>query len=38
MVARVITRVTEDGFDVLNLFETYVKPLRNAPRPSSFKF
>jgi len=38
MVARIITRATEDGYDVLNLFETYVKPLRNAPRPSSFKF
>ena len=38
MVARIITRATEDGFDVLNLFETHVKPLRNAPRPSSFKF
>ncbi len=38
MVARIITRVTEDGYDVLNLFETHVKPLRNAPRPSSFKF
>jgi protein-L-isoaspartate(D-aspartate) O-methyltransferase len=38
MVARIITRATEDGFDVLNLFETYVKPLRNAPRPSSFRF
>ena len=38
MVAQIITRVTEDGYDVLNLFETYVKPLRNAPRPSGFKF
>jgi protein-L-isoaspartate(D-aspartate) O-methyltransferase len=38
MVARIITRATEDGYDVVNLFETYVKPLRNAPRPSSFKF
>ena len=38
MVARIITRATEDVFDVLTLFETHVKPLRNAPRPSSFKF
>ena len=38
MVARIITRVTEDGYDIVNLFETHVKPLRNAPRPSSFKF
>lgn len=38
MVAQIITRVTEDGFDTLNLFETHVKPLRNAERPSSFKF
>ncbi len=38
MVAQIITRVTEDGYDALNLFETHVKPLRNAPRPSGFKF
>ncbi|HZA94557.1 MAG TPA: protein-L-isoaspartate O-methyltransferase [Burkholderiaceae bacterium] len=38
MVARIITRATEDGYDVVNLFETHVKPLRNAPRLSSFKF
>ena len=38
MVAKIITRVTEDGYDTVNLFETHVKPLRNAPRPSSFKF
>ncbi|MEO8186308.1 MAG: protein-L-isoaspartate O-methyltransferase [Burkholderiaceae bacterium] len=38
MVARIITRATEDGYDVLNLFETYVRPLRNAPRPSGFRF
>ena len=38
MVAQLITRVTENGFDALNLFETSVKPLRNAPRPSGFKF
>ena len=38
MVAHIITRVTDNGFDTLNLFETGVKPLRNAPRPSGFKF
>ena len=38
MVAQIITRVTEDDFDTQNLFETSVKPLRNAPRPSGFKF
>ena len=38
MVAQIITRVTEEGYDTLNLFETHVKPLRNAPRPSGFKF
>ena len=38
MVAKIITRVTEDGYDTVNLFETHVQPLRNAPRPSSFKF
>ena len=38
MGAQIIARVTEDGYDVLNLFETNVKPLRNAPRPSGFKF
>ena len=38
MVAQIITRVSEDGFDTLNLFETRVKPLRNADRPSSFRF
>ena len=38
MVAKIITRITEDGYDIVNLFETHVKPLRNAPRPSSFKF
>lgn len=38
MVAQIITRVTEDGYDTLSLFETHVKPLLNAPRPSGFKF
>ncbi len=38
MAAQIITRITEDGFDTLSLFETQVKPLRNAQRPSSFRF
>ncbi len=38
LVAQIITRVTADGLDTLNLFETNLKPLRNAPRPSAFKF
>lgn len=38
MVAQIITRATNEGYDVLNLFETHVRPLRNAPRPSGFKF
>lgn len=38
MVAQIITRVTEDGYDTLSLFETGLKPLRNAYRPSSFRF
>ncbi|MDZ7651153.1 MAG: protein-L-isoaspartate O-methyltransferase [Burkholderiaceae bacterium] len=38
MSAQVITRVSEQGFDTLRLFETDVKPLRNAWQPSSFRF
>ncbi len=38
MVAQIITRVTGEGYDTLSLFETCVKPLQNAQRPSSFKF
>ena len=38
MSAQVITRVTEQGFDTLRLFETDIKPLRNAWAPSSFRF
>jgi protein-L-isoaspartate(D-aspartate) O-methyltransferase len=38
MVAQIITRVTQNGYDTLNLFETHVKPVRNAHRPSSFRF
>ena len=38
MSAQVITRVSDRGFDTLRLFETDVKPLRNAWTPSSFRF
>lgn len=38
MVAQIVTRVTADGYDTVNLFETHVKPLQNAQRPSSFRF
>jgi protein-L-isoaspartate(D-aspartate) O-methyltransferase len=38
MTAQLIARPTESGFDIVKLFETCVKPLRNAERPSSFRF
>jgi protein-L-isoaspartate(D-aspartate) O-methyltransferase len=38
MTAELHTRVTESGFDVVKLFETSVKPLKNAERPSAFRF
>ncbi|EGF31535.1 Protein-L-isoaspartate O-methyltransferase [Oxalobacteraceae bacterium IMCC9480] len=38
MTAQVITRVSELGYDTVNLFETVIKPLRNAFTPSPFKF
>jgi protein-L-isoaspartate(D-aspartate) O-methyltransferase len=38
MAAEIVTRISEDGYDTVRLFETSVKPLRNAPRPSSFRF
>jgi protein-L-isoaspartate(D-aspartate) O-methyltransferase len=38
MAAEVVTRISEDGYDTVRLFETSVKPLRNALRPSSFRF
>ena len=38
MTAELHTRATETGFDVVKLFETNVKPLKNAERPSSFRF
>jgi len=38
MEAQIVTRVSDDGYDTVRLFETSVKPLRNAVRPSSFRF
>ncbi|MGZ9031985.1 MAG: protein-L-isoaspartate O-methyltransferase family protein [Burkholderiaceae bacterium] len=38
MTAELFTRATEASFDVVKLFETSVKPLKNAERPSSFRF
>jgi protein-L-isoaspartate(D-aspartate) O-methyltransferase len=38
MSAQVITRVSESAFNTLRLFETDVPPLRNAVRPSTFRF
>jgi protein-L-isoaspartate(D-aspartate) O-methyltransferase len=38
MSAQVVTRVGDTGYDTLHLFETLAKPLRNAVRPSRFKF
>jgi protein-L-isoaspartate(D-aspartate) O-methyltransferase len=38
MTAELHTRTTETSFDVVKLFETSVKALKNAERPSSFRF
>ena len=38
MTAELHTRTTEQGFDVVKLFETSARPLKNAERPSSFRF
>lgn len=38
MSAELFTRATETSFDVVKLFETSVRPLKNAERPSSFRF
>ena len=38
MTAELFTRATDTSFDVVKLFETRVKPLKNAERPSSFRF
>ena len=38
MSAQLITRDTETAYSTLTLFETDIKPLRDAPAPSTFKF
>lgn len=38
MTAQLVTRIGEAAYDRLPLFETYAKPLRNAWRPSGFRF
>jgi len=38
MSAEIITRVSDVSFDTSRLFETWLKPLRNAEQPSSFRF
>lgn len=38
MTAQLITRTTDSAFSTLKLFETAVKPLRDAVLPSAFRF
>ncbi len=38
MSAEIVTRLSETSFDTVRLFETWLKPLRNAEQPSSFRF
>lgn len=38
MTAQLITRTTETAYSTLTLFETDIKPLRDAAVPSTFKF
>ena len=38
MTAQLITRVSEVGYNTINLFETAIKPLRHATTPSHFQF
>jgi protein-L-isoaspartate(D-aspartate) O-methyltransferase len=38
MTAQIVTRIGDGAYDRLPLFETNVKPLRNAWRPSTFRF
>jgi protein-L-isoaspartate(D-aspartate) O-methyltransferase len=38
MSACLITRTADDAWDTKKLFETSIKPLRNAVKPSSFRF
>ena len=38
MTAQIVTRVSDAGYETLNIFETRVKALRNAWQPSTFRF
>jgi protein-L-isoaspartate(D-aspartate) O-methyltransferase len=38
MTAQIVTRISEGSYDTLPLFETSLKPLRNAWRPDPFRF
>ena len=38
MSAEVVTRVSDVAFQTVKIFETCVKPLRNAQTPTRFKF
>ena len=38
MEAQIVTRVTEAGYETVNLYETSTRLLRNARRPSAFRF
>ena len=38
MSACMMTRVSEDAWDTVKLFETIIKPLRNIEKPSAFRF
>jgi len=38
MTAQVVTRVSDTNFDTLPIFETCLKPLRNAWQPDPFRF
>ena len=38
MTAQIVTRVSDSSYDTLPLFETVLKPLRNAWRPDPFRF
>ncbi|MDP9107616.1 MAG: protein-L-isoaspartate O-methyltransferase [Pseudomonadota bacterium] len=38
MTAQLITRVSDVGYNTVNLFETAIRPLRHATTPSHFRF
>ena len=38
MTAQIVTRISDSSYDTLPLFETSLKPLRNAWRPDPFRF